>query len=258
MKKVLLIIKLYLKTTLVLIGINLIMYLLTLVLSIFFSANSSLTLVFLGAEYTPSILQGEVWRLVTASFLHASSLHLLINMWALFTFGNYIERFYSGKKLFAIYIVTGITGSLVSVIANILTAYSSNQAVSGYAVSVGASAAIFGLIGVMIGNHLRKNNYSLPLPINTAQLWLFVGYNLIIGFGINTFGGGININNWAHIGGLVGGIILGILLDPKTTFYRSRPKKILEQTLFIISLVIFILSFIANFISFISLFLQTQ
>jgi len=248
-KRILLVTKVNLKVTFLLVGFNLFMFMLTTLLYFFLNIDLSASLLILGGEYTPLVLQGEIWRLVTASFLHANILHLLINMWVLFSFGNYIEVFYSSKKLFVIYIITAITGSLFSVIANIVSAYSSASfATDGFSLSVGASGAIFGLVGVLIGNKLRPNTYSPSIPINSTELIVFVGYNLLLGFGLNVFGSQVLINNWAHIGGLIGGILLGLILDTKHTFYKRQFKRFLEQVLFVLCLLIFVLSFLINFI----------
>lgn len=242
--------KIYFKVTYLLIGINVMFFVLTSILAIFLGGNSQAygqSLVLLGAEYFPAIIQGQVWRMILSSFLHAGIIHLAINMLALWNIGIVVENFYGGRKLFLVYVFTGITGSLFSVIA---TFFGFNMIDSP---SVGASAAIFGLVGLFLGNRYRKNTYAPDIPINTGQLWLFVFYNLLFGLGFNVFGnvfgGGILINNYAHIGGLVGGIFFGFFLDTINTFYMKSSKKIFENLLFFGSVFLTILSFFANIVA---------
>ena len=147
---------------------------------------------FLGAKYSPLIYAGEVWRLITCAFLHGSFLHIACNMYMLYIIGPQIERIYGKFKYMFIYLVSCITSSILSVIFN------------PDSISVGASGGIFGLMGALLAFALieRKN-------INkeyTMGLVKTIGINLVIGLIV------INIDNAAHIGGFLGGIILGGLL----------------------------------------------
>jgi rhomboid protease GluP len=245
--------------TYLLIGFNVVVFVITYLATTFlFQNNDDYALRFLGAEFLPDILNMQLWRLVTATFLHAGILHLAFNMWALYSVGPYVEKFYGKRKLFLVYILTGIGGSLLSLAFDFFGFWSSQGTQAGFAVSVGASGAIFGLIGLLLGQRYRKNNYAAELNIDTYQLWLVVIYNFLLGFGLNIGGSGININNWAHLGGLFSGFLFGLFLDHKNTFYRPLWKIITENSLFIFSLLIFIASLIANLVytyfTFVSLF----
>lgn len=175
----------------ILIVICIAMFILTLIFGKGIISNHALY--YLGANFAPAVRENliNVYRFITSTFLHGSILHLLCNMYALFILGTQVETFLGKKKFTIIYLISAITGSLLSfVFTNSL--------------SVGASGAIFGLMGSLLyfGYHYRLyigsaiKNQIIPLLI----------INLFLGF---TFS---NIDNAAHIGGLVGGYLATMLV----------------------------------------------
>ncbi len=150
------------------------------------------TVIKLGANYTPALQQGELWRLITYMFLHGSFLHIFVNLYSLYIIGSQIETFFGKWKYAIIYLISGICGGLLS------------AALGGNIVSVGASGAIFGLTGALLyfGYHFRTyigdalRNRIIPVIL----------INLAIGF---VFDG---IDNFCHIGGLIGGILITMAL----------------------------------------------
>jgi len=140
----------------------------------------------------------EIWRIFTSLFLHANELHLFSNMISLLFFGATIETNPNISKLqfLLIYLISGVIGNLFSLI---LLPYN--------VISLGASGAIFGLIGVVLIMIATENRTLLPFTL------IYVVY-----FVITSFMPGINI--WAHIFGLLGGIICGYM------FYYRRELKI--------------------------------
>lgn len=152
-----------------------------------------------GADYTPLTLGGEWWRLLTSTFLHAGVLHLAFNMYAFFFIGLLLER-YLGPWLFTMaYLLTGVVASATSVYTHDMV------------LSVGASGAIFGMYGVflaMLTTNLIHKEKRGPL---LKSIGLFVFYNLVIGLTIGKLGA---IDNSAHIGGLICGILIGYILYP--------------------------------------------
>jgi rhomboid protease GluP len=164
-------------------------------------------------------------------------------MWALYHLGGAIETFYGHGKALLVYVITGFFGSVLSVVATLSQVYYS-QGSNGFSISVGSSAAVFGFVGLLIGNKFKKNTFSVSIDnyINTSQLWFFVGVNILFGLGVNFMGSGFAINNFAHIGGFVAGIILGIFLDLVNTTYQSKLKIISEKLLFIFALILIIIS----------------
>ena len=150
-----------------------------------------------GAKDNHLILAGQYWRFVTPIFLHANLLHVGLNMLNFFVLGVFLERLVGHLRFLLIYLVTGV----VSIIASF---YFAPQEIS-----VGASGAIFGLVGaysVFVLAH-RKALRGSGIP---ALLWLvfIIGANLAMGFVI------ANTDNYAHVGGLVSGCLLGWWFTP--------------------------------------------
>jgi rhomboid protease GluP len=159
------------------------------------ATDDARALVALGANYPPAVLQqGQWWRLVTSMFLHGGFLHLFFNGWALVQLGGLFERWIGSGRLIFTYFATGICGSLASVL------FTNN-------VSVGASGAIFGLLGALIAFLLRRRNrLAAGGKSILSQLVFWAGLNLILGASMPM------IDNFAHIGGLVAGFVVGLLL----------------------------------------------
>lgn len=141
---------------------------------------------------------GQYWRWVTACFLHGGLLHIGFNMWALYDIGPLVESFYGGAKYLTLYLLTGIFGYIVS-------------GYFGYT-SLGASGAIFGLLGVMIAYGTRRKHTSAGQQLRSVAVrWAI--YALILAFALP------GVDNAAHIGGLVSGFALGMVIgdDPPLT-----------------------------------------
>ena len=145
------------------------------------------TLVKFGGNVGYYTKNGEFYRLITCIFLHASIVHLLCNMYSLYIVGPQIESFYGKLKYIFIFFFSGICGSILSL------AFSSDNIVS-----VGASGAIFGLLGsiVYFGYHYRVYLGN----VLKSQIIPIIILNLLIGFMVT------GIDNFAHIGGLIGGV----------------------------------------------------
>lgn len=146
-----------------------------------------------GANYGPSTLGGEWWRLLTSVFLHIGIIHILFNMWCLWDLGALSESLY-GHWTFAVeYLTCGIAGSVASAAWHPQT------------VSAGASGAIFGLAGSLIAS-FYLGEFSLPraaIQCRLRSVITFAGYNLVFG----AISG--RTDNAAHVGGLVCGLIFG-------------------------------------------------
>lgn len=132
------------------------------------------------------IVDGEYYRLVSSMFLHASLMHIVFNCLALRAFGRDIEIFFGKKKFLIVYFLSGIIGSLGSFLFS-------------YRVGVGASGAIFGLLGANL--YLLTLNPKLYKRIYGTDVLSLIGINLVIGFIVP------NIDNAAHLAGLVGGYL---------------------------------------------------
>jgi rhomboid protease GluP len=156
-----------------------------------------------GALVPALVAQGEVWRLVSSMFLHSGFAHLALNMLSLYFLGSFIEEAFGRGRFLALYLLSGLSGGL---------AYLYFGAFNGAA--VGASGAIFGLLGGVLGYSLRRGTFSWRNPL-IRQLLILLALNLYLGFSI------ANISNTAHIGGLLGGIAFGWLVAP-TVYAQKR------------------------------------
>jgi rhomboid protease GluP len=152
-----------------------------------------------GANRRSETAGGEWWRLVTSMFLHGGLMHLMLNAFGLLLAAVFIEPIYGRIKLFVIYFVAGIGGSLASIW------WYENT------VSVGASGAIFGLFGAIFSLAAM----GVMRFGDLTWLWIYLGINLLFGL----TGG---IDNAAHIGGFVSGALIGLLLQ---LFTRLRHEQ---------------------------------
>lgn len=168
----------------ILIAVNSIIFLIMYFIDRSFSVY---TLIEFGAKYNPMIATGQYYRLFTAMFLHSGITHLLFNMYALNILGPNIELLFGKIKFVIIYLVAGLFGSLGSFIFT-------------DAVSVGASGAIFGLFGVYV--YLYVKNPKIFYMKEFMNLVTLIAVNLVLGLVFP------NIDNWAHIWGLIGGFVI--------------------------------------------------
>jgi rhomboid protease GluP len=146
----------------------------------------------------------EYWRLLTVVLVHGSLIHLLFNMYALWVIGPIVEALYGPWRYLGVYALCGIAGSAASF------ATSPNPA-------VGASGAVFGLFGaLLVADRVHKPALTRNARNLTAQIGTLILINLAFGF----FLGGL-IDNAAHIGGLVAGCLLGLLMVPAGPTLRS-------------------------------------
>jgi len=187
----------------VLIDLNCIIFLVMFFSGLGFISFEPSVLIKWGGNYGPLTTNGEWWRLVTSTFLHGGILHLVFNMYALLFVGLFLEPVLGSIKLGVIYIITGTIASATSLWWH------------GNMVAVGASGAIFGMYGIFLAFLLTKmfpKNFGKVFLISTL---LFIGYNLIMGLSGN-------IDNSAHIGGLLSGFIIGLCLYP---FMKDNKQK---------------------------------
>jgi rhomboid protease GluP len=184
--------------TLTLIGINIFLFLMTAFFSkSIFDINNEVLVAF-GAKYNPYIQSGQYYRLLTCMFLHGGVIHIALNMYSLYSIGPLVEKLYGRSKYLVIYFLTGIIASLSSYIFST-------------GLSVGASGAIFGLLGAVLAYAFKeRNNIGKDFYRNVVSVLVA---NLIIGLSI------ANIDNFAHIGGAVSGVILGEIF---LNFFRKE------------------------------------
>ena len=150
----------------------------------------------LGAKVNEAIAVGQVWRLITPIFIHAGVIHLLVNMYSLYALGPAVESFFGSRRMLVVFLLSGIAGVAFSL------------AFSPYP-SVGASGAIFGLLGAL--------GAFLFLHRSTLGRWGSVQLRQIIFVAVLNLGLGLTpgIDNWGHLGGLLAGTTLAWFLGPR-------------------------------------------
>lgn len=179
-----------------------------------------------------AVWNGEVWRLVTALFLHAGWLHLLLNLYGLHVLGHAVESGLGTGRFLIVYFVSGIFGFVISLIF-----------LHPCVPTVGASGALFGLIGALVGNEMRfgRHPFEFLQQDYGRNLVTFAVVNLLAGFLFP------NVNNAAHVGGFVMGLLLmqAGLVRPARPL--EGPGKLLRAALMILCLEATLYSFFPVF-----------
>lgn len=173
---------------------------------IIFGARSERVLAEFGARSTPLVQRGEIWRLWTHGFLHANALHIFFNVSALWGLGRVCEAVYGSTRTFWLFLVSVIGGGLLSQLFT-------------FGPSVGASGGLFGLMGALLVFGQRRRRFMDP-PMRAAfgrRLLPWVVLNLGIGVFVP------NIDNYAHIGGLVAGAGFALVADDVITADQDGP-----------------------------------
>ncbi len=171
------------------IGICVFIFISDFLLSLYFAWKYNINIELLklyGMKNNELIAQGQIWRIVTAIFLHGNFTHIAFNMFALYVWGRHIEVLYGRWRFAAIFLLAGImstTASFAFTAAN----------------SLGASGAIYGIFGALL--HFRQYDKTLFNKIFGVQLFIFLGISLFLGFTMPY------VDNVGHIGGLVGGYL---------------------------------------------------
>ena len=196
--------------TRVLIGANLLVFAALLFAGAGLWHSSSAVQFAWGASFGPATKDGEWWRLGSAMFLHFGVLHLGMNMWALWDGGRLVERMYGHARFAVLYVVSGLTGNLLSLITQ------GDRAVSG-----GASGAVFGVFGALLVFLWGERRQLHPSEFR----WLFWGAT---GFSVANIAFGFvvpGIDNAAHIGGFLTGILGGMALTRPLDAGRAVPLR---------------------------------
>jgi membrane associated rhomboid family serine protease len=147
-----------------------------------------------GADFGPLTVNGEWWRVFTSTFVHFGIIHIVFNMWCLWSLGSSLELFMGRKAYTVIYLLSGVMASLTSIAWN------------PWRVSAGASGAIFGVAGAFVSYLYFKKAPMDPKQVRQKikNLLIFIGYNLL-------YGAAGSVDNSAHLGGLIAGLVLGAL-----------------------------------------------
>ncbi|MDD5865927.1 MAG: rhomboid family intramembrane serine protease [bacterium] len=203
--------------TYILMGLCFLMYIVTLIMG-----SSNVIYLILGANYAPLVKNGEIFRLITYAFLHGSIIHLVVNMYSLFIAGRQVENNFGKVRLLIIYFISALSGGLLS-------------ALFSNGISIGASGAIFGLLGALVYFGLQFRLYLTDALV--SKIFPIIIINLLIGFTIT------GIDNACHIGGLIGGFLAAMAVGvPEVDNKKDRINGIILlviYTLFISYLLFF-------------------
>lgn len=177
--------------TMTLILLNVIMFAVT----AYFSRSTEINiyvLVFFGAKVNELINAGEFWRIFTAAFLHGNFFHIFLNMYALYNIGPVVEIKLGRLRYLLVYVFSALTSGVLSYLMT-------------PNISVGASGAIFGVLGSLLVIALRSKEKVLNRAI--MNIVFIIGLNLVIGIAARDV-----IDNYGHIGGLIGGLLSTLIL----------------------------------------------
>ena len=177
-----------------------------------------------GANFGPLFATGDYWRCFTSMFVHIGALHLLMNMFALQVVGKDVEVLYGPTKYLTLYLLAGIGGALASLYWGPVN------------VSAGASGAVFGAFGALLAYGWSKRKYYSPerLAESNRLILTVIGYNLIYGL-ISP-----HIDNAAHVGGLISGLLAALcLVHDKPDDKRWEVKDLLRVSIFAVALTYF-------------------
>ena len=195
--------------TYILMGLCFLMYIVTLIMG-----GSNVIYLILGANYAPLVKNGEIFRLITYAFLHGSIIHLLVNMYSLFIIGRQIENNFGKVRLLIIYFISALSGGLLS-------------ALFSDGISIGASGAIFGLLGALLYFGLHFRLYLTDALI--SKIIPIIILNLLIGFTVT------GIDNACHIGGLIGGFLASMAVGvPEVDNKKDRINGIILLVIYIL------------------------
>ena len=178
-----------------------------------------------GAKVDGLIEVGQYWRLVTPTFLHAGYAHMFLNGMGLLVLGQTLERLYGSVRFVLIYVLCGVVAALASLAAS-------------RGVMVGASGAIFGIVGILVVYGFRHRR-DIPVRYQAmfgAGLLPLVGLNVLLGVLIP------QIDNAAHIGGLLAGAALGLVMSPRTAAAPGRIASWVRRAAFVVAVATVVVS----------------
>jgi len=155
-----------------------------------------------GAKWNAALAAGQWWRLVTAGFLHGGLLHIAMNSWVLFELGAQVEEMYGSSRMLVIYFAATVAGFYLS-------------ALRSASISVGASAGLMGFMGAMIAYGMMSRS-SIGAEIRSMYVrWVVI----ILAMGLVAQ---LRTDNWAHVGGLTAGFVIGYIAGTPQPFKRAK------------------------------------
>ena len=175
-----------------------------------------------GALIPALVAEGQAWRLISSVFLHSGFVHLALNMLSLYFLGSFVEVAFGRGRFLALYALSGLSGGIAYLYFG------------GFdSPAVGASGAIFGLLGGVLGYALRRGTFSWQNPV-IRQLLILLAVNVYLGLSIP------NVSNTAHMGGLAGGFVFGFLVAPSV--YSRKTFRALSPVLIVLGIEVLLLA----------------
>lgn len=201
-----------------------------------------------GADRPNNVLiYGEWWRIVTAMFVHVGIIHLATNMWCLWNLGLLAEPLMGSFGLIAVYLLTGAAGNLLSTGYNWLRPIHDASGAPFFQAGAGASGAVFGIAGALI---VLLKSKRLPVPPRELgrlrkSVIYFAAINLFIGLSVNFGSGltGVEIDNSAHIGGFLCGLLFATPMVPRIGSPRGEFQMRLRITVAMVVLLLVLFGF---------------
>ena len=239
--------------TYILLGINCAVFLLMMLRGVSPISPDTDQLIHWGANNGYDVLfLGQWWRIITAMFVHVGILHLATNMWCLWNLGLLAEPLMGSFGVFAVYLLTGAAGNLLSTLMSLIDFHK----VGAFPAGAGASGAVFGIAGALI---ILLKSQRLPVPREEVKrlrksVIYFAVINLVIGggisFGTDVLGKGIHIDNYAHLGGVGCGLLFALPMVPRLgaprTLFDRRLRIAVGMTVTLLILFAFFLSGLAG------------
>ncbi len=219
------------QTAIIVLVINVAFYLAEVIVSYQLTKSAAVggqVAVVFGAKYAPLIYAGQWWRLITAGFLHGGFWHIAMNSWALFILVTEAEQFYGTARFIVAYVFSTFTGFLCSLLW------------SPGSLSLGASAACFGLFGIMLAMGLRQRADPITQAVRAHYgQWLIFGLLLSLVPGVDMA---------AHVGGFIGGFIIGLVAG--LPGLPGTPRETLWKVLAGVAIAITLFAFLLDFLSY--------
>lgn len=210
--------------TFALLGINIAVFIAMVALGVSAFDPDTQQVLHWGADYGPYTLGGQYWRLITSMFVHFGIIHIFGNMWCLWSLGRLAERLLGSFSVIGIYLLTGVGASLASLSWDPMR------------ISAGASGAIFGIAGALITT-LYYGKHNLPPESVRRLLGYVVKFSLLnLLFGLKA-----HVDNMAHLGGLVTGLLIGLFLARTFTSSVEEQSPQRRTVLAVSALVILVL-----------------
>jgi rhomboid protease GluP len=190
------------------------------------------TLISYGGNYQPRVLSGQVYRLISAMFLHVYFMHIFGNLITTFMFLSRIEYTFGFLKTLAVYLITGISGNIFSLLC------------SPQGVKAGASTALFGIIGVIIGYIvINWNGLDLVGSAMKCQIWCQALLIIVFIFIFTPSSGDSSIDYYGHLGGFLAGVWISCIHESIINTTREKVLRIVFGLLLISQLLICFLVF---------------